>query len=181
MWRWAVIATFVFVAHVQMAQAAGNVACAYGAWATEAGFTVGSGTARVPNEGVSASCFTSGTNCKSITIPTSLGNNNFMAVGINTVSDAGNYVPGVMPTEEGVLTYLDHFTPIGEPCGSPVYGIPIRVVIVPVEEYNVLIGSADVVAKLQEGYELGTVAVIVFGLLAGFVFGYRLVQRRDSQ
>jgi len=55
------------------------------------------------------------------------------------------------------------------------------IVVMNVSDYDAMINGADVVTKLQEGYELGTVALAILGVLAGFWFGYKAVQRRDSQ
>lgn len=66
--------------------------------------------------------------------------------------------------------------PLGAACPGAAAGVYMSV-----GDYNVLAGSANVVTKLQELSELGVMALAVFGVLAGFVFGYKLVQRRDSQ
>jgi len=48
-------------------------------------------------------------------------------------------------------------------------------------DYDLILDSVSVVSKLDDGYNLGTIGLAALFLIIGFWFGYKLVQRRDSQ
>lgn len=86
------------------------------------------------------------------------------------------YTGPILDASVSVSVTRDAVVALGTACAPGV-----TAVVMSPGDYQVLIDGAGVVTKLQEGFDMGVIALVIVALLVGFWFGWKAVQRGTSQ